>query len=163
MSDTSEALPGMADVEGKRGPGRPRKITTDEAAVSEQVTYIPRDGDPAKVTWRGLVFHANAPKTLTDAAHIEAARNNKWFKVGPFDPATDGVPSEASLQPKTPEQYRAHAIEWFKKAKSVDEIDTKWTQEETLRMACGVGSDDLEYLMGLFTPMRGELRKREIG
>ncbi len=164
MAENTDASPGMADGEQRRGPGRPRKNATEEAAVSEQVTYVPRhEGDPAKVTWRGLVFHGNVPKTITDASHIEAARANRFFKVGAFDPATDGAPVEATTQPKTPEQYRAHAVEWFKRATSVDELDTKWAQEETLRMACGVGADDIDYLIGLFTPKRAELRKMEIG
>ena len=47
----------------RRGPGRPPKNAEPEAvigaAVSETITYIPGDGDPATVKWGGIVFEAN--------------------------------------------------------------------------------------------------------
>lgn len=138
--------------------------TNDEAPelmASEQITYLPAEGDPTSVKWMGLVFHANVPKTVTNAALIEKAKGNKFFKVGAFDPASDAVKVEETPEPKTPEQYRAHAVAWLKSVKSVDALDLKWQAEETLRMACGVGSDDIEYLMSLLEPKRAELRKAE--
>lgn len=147
---------------------RAPKPAADEEAespsliASEQITYRPiHDGDPAKVTWMGLVFHANVPKTITNPKLIDAAKGNKWFKVGEFDPKTDGVPVEETGLPKTPEQYRAHVIAWLKRMESVDALDTKWAGEETLRIECGVGTDDIEYLAGFVDPARHELRKRD--
>ena len=132
-----------------------------ELIASEQITYLPAEGDPTSVKWMGHMFHANVPKTVTNAALIEKAKTNKFFKIGAFDPATDAVKVEETTEPKTPEQYRAHAVAWLKRIKSVDALDLKWQSEETLRIACEVGSDDIEYLMSLIEPKRAELRKAE--
>jgi len=134
---------------------------TPELIASEQITYLPAEGDPNSVKWLGHTFHANVPKTVTNATLIEKAKGNKFFKVGDFDPAKDAVKVEETPEPKTPEQYRAHAVAWIKRAKSVDELDLKWQSEETLRMSSGAGSDDVEYLMSLLGPKRAELRKAE--
>jgi hypothetical protein len=132
-----------------------------EPLASEQITYLPADGDPPSVKWLGHTFHANVPKTVTNATLIEKAKTNKFFKLGAFDPAVDGVKVEETTLPKTPEQYRAHAVAWIKRVASVDELDLKWQGEETLRMSSGAGSDDVEYLMSLLEPKRAELRKAE--
>lgn len=131
--------------------------------TGEQVTYRPGPDDPPSVKWAGHTFHANVPKQVTNPDLIERAKGNKFFKVGAFDTAKDSVPTaEAPPTPKTPEQYRAHAVAWLKTMRSVDELDMKWASEETLRMACEVGTDDIDYLMSLFQPKRAELRKREM-
>lgn len=131
-------------------------------SASEQVTYLPGEGDQVQTSVAGIVFHANVPREVTNPAVIAMARANRFFKVGDFDPKSDRVPAEETISPKTSEQYKAHAAAWFKAATSVEQLDTKWEQEETLRMSCGVGSDDFDYLMSLFQPKRAELRKREI-
>jgi hypothetical protein len=140
------------------------ETVADEAVISEQVTYRPDEHDPVQVVLAGHTFHANLPLTLSmKASWFERLRNNRFFKVGPFDPKTDAVKVKPAVpSPKTPEQYRAHAVEWFKTVPSVEALDTRWAQEEILRLACGVGADDLDYLATLFRPKRAELRKREV-
>jgi hypothetical protein len=140
-------------------------------AYSEQVTYLPQPGDPASVEWGGKKFHANTPQTLKAhaegnpperAAHdlIEKARKNKYFKVGNFNAKKDSVEvDEQPSLPRTPEQYRAWAVQWFQKVGSVEELDRRWQGEEKLRQDCGVGTDDLDYLRDLYEPRRYELRK----
>ncbi len=129
------------------------------AEAGEMVTYLPQEGDPPSTKWRGIVFHANVPKRITDASHLAAARLNRFFKVGAFDPEVDRVPTEYEKAPKTSEQYRAHCIAWLPKMSSVDQLDTKWASEETLRMDCDVGTDDIDYLQHLIAPKRAELKK----
>lgn len=159
---------------------RPRKIqdqnttgedmtdeTTDDGASDEIkgdfITYTPGPHDPTSVKWAGITFHANVPKMVNDADHLERARSNKFFKVGEFTAADAVATRDEAPSPKTSDQYRAHAVAWFKTMQSVDDLDRKWQAEETLRMSCGVGMDDIEYLAGLSGPLRAELRKRDMG
>lgn len=140
---------------------RPAQPVEQTAPVGEDVTYIPGPEDPSQVQWAGHHFHANIPKRVTNVDLIARARGNKFFKVGTFKPG-DAVKVEETPDPKTPEQYRAHAVAWVKTMQSVDQLDRKWAAEETLRMTCGVGLDDIEYLMNLIEPIRSELRKRDM-
>src|SRR5262245_32102253 len=55
---------------------------------------MPAEGDPPTVRWCGHTFHANVPKDVTHAGLIQAARMNKFFKVGEFDPNDDHVKSQ---------------------------------------------------------------------
>lgn len=146
-------------VAPKRAYRRRNAEQPEQETVSEQVTYRPGPEGPASTMWHGITFHANVPKTVTHASLIEAARTNRFFKVGEFT-AADAVPTtnEAPL-PKTSEQYRAHFVGWLPKVSSIAEFDAKWMSEESLRMACGTGSDDLEFMRGLAAPKLGDLRK----
>jgi len=132
----------------------------DKKGESEHVTYLPSEGDPIKTTWMGITFHANVPKEVTNQALIAKAKQNRFFKVGDFNPARDRVSVENTPLPKTSEQYRAHAVAWIKTVESVDDLDTRWQSEETLRMHCGVGTDDIEWLQDFLGPKRHELKRR---
>ena len=138
---------------------KPRPKTASEQ-LGELITYLPGPQDPPSVKWNGVLFHANTPKLVTSEKHIEMARGNRFFKVGAFE-SKDAVPTreEDHPSPKTPEQYRTHAVAWFKTAQNARELDDKWIAEESLRETCGVGTDDLDYLMSLFMPKRAELHK----
>ena len=160
-----------------RGKKRPyvRKTPAADAApaaelYTEQVTYLPGEGDPASVKWGGITFHANRPKEIEAHAEgspsqrgmhqlIENARKNKFFHVGEFDAANAVEARESASLPKTSDQYRAHVIGWLSKMSSEGELDAKWISEESMRGACGVGSDDLEWLGEKIAPKRFELRK----
>jgi hypothetical protein len=167
----------------RRGPGRPPKTAEPEApvgaAVSETITYVPGEGDPATVKWGNIVFEANKPQTINghtgdplkkectkqerlNADIIERARKNKFFRVGTFDMRRDGVKVEIPEGPQNAAQYRAHAAAWLPTVTSVDELDKKWISEERLRRECEVGGDDIDYLMSLFTPVRSVMEKREV-
>lgn len=129
------------------------------AAVGESVTYLPKDGDPAKVKWGGRMFHANVPLKISDPVLLDKARKNKWFHVGEGAPH---VEVEETSEPKTPEQYVAHCVAWLKALEPEGgerALDDRWAAEESLRMSCGVGTSDLDYLATLISPKRGELRR----
>ncbi len=125
----------------------------------EQVTYVPGPQDPPFVRWRGHVFHANIPKRVTNEALIEQAKGNRFFRVGPFDLKVNGVTVEETPLPKTSQQYRAWAVAWFKTMTSERDFDDRWAAEETLRMDCEVGTDDIDYLWTLAAPKKAELHK----
>ncbi len=75
----------------------------DAKQPGEFVTYMPGHGDPATVKWRRYIFEANKPKRIRDPAHIEAARGNRFFRVG--NETTTANPNEPS---KPAEKNRAH-------------------------------------------------------
>lgn len=162
----AELLPGAsAAAVGQAGP------------VTEQVTYIPGEGDPVTTRWGGFVFTANKPVTINghsgDPAKgeckpherakfdmIQAARKNKFFRVGDFDPKEAVKVEDDPVEPKTPEQYRAYAIAWGLKTDDLNIFDKRWASEEPLRMKCGVGTDDLDLLQSTIGPHRAELVKK---
>lgn len=131
--------------------------------ASEQITYLPGEGDPSSTKWRGIVFHAHVPKTVTNAVLIEQARGNRFFKVGDFDPARDtgGQPMVIS-DPKTPTEYRAHFVAWFNKLSvndigGINQMVATWAREQPMREACEVGTDDYSYIGSLFNPKMYQL------
>lgn len=130
--------------------------------LGEQVTYLPTAGDPPSIKWHGIVFHANVPKPVNKPELIAAARENRFFKVGPFDPATD---STAALEnadaaaPKTAEEYRAHFVAWLRKTETIHDLIKNWTADTALRQSCEVGSDDYSYIASLFLPKQHELAR----
>lgn len=138
------------------------KIEEVEQVAGDHVTYRPGPEDPPIVKWSGHTFHANVPKFVEHPELLEKARQNKFFKVGAFGPGDAVETREETGLPKTPEQYRAHAVAWLKTTQSVEELDQTWRKEETLRHDCGVGSDDIDLLNGLIDPLRAELRKRDL-
>jgi hypothetical protein len=143
-------------------PGPAADETDQELPLSEQITYLAGEGDPPSTKWHGIVFHANVPKTVNKPALIEAAKNNRFFKVGTFDPQKDAggvVPLPSIADPKTSEQYRAHVVEWLRKVTDIDDFVKRWASEGDMRMACEVGSDDYSYLGTLLRPKMHELQK----
>lgn len=145
---------------------RPPKSAADgetpSLIASEQVTYRPiNDGDPIKTKWRGLVFHANVPKTVSDAELIEAAKGNKHFHVGPFDPQKDGASLEETRDPKTANEYRAYVLAWLKRIDTLDELIKQWKADTALRGQCEVGSDDLMFLGQFLDPKIDAICKRD--
>jgi hypothetical protein len=128
---------------------------------SEQVTYLPGPEDPPQVAFGGHVFNANLPKRVDmPRSWLEMVRGNKFFKVGAFDPTRDAVKAQEQTEPRTADEYKAHAVAWFKKVQSLQEFDALWRDEEELRQRCGVGAEDLDYLGSLSRPRRGELKKK---
>jgi hypothetical protein len=147
-------------AEFQAAPAEPTKPPEDPV-VSEQVTYLPGVEDPAQTKFAGHVFHANLPKTVQmPQSWFERLRHNKFFKVGHFDPQTDRVPATPSIEPRTADEYKVHAVAWFKKVDSLHEFDELWTEEEALRERCEIGAEDLDYLGSLSRPRRAELKKK---
>jgi hypothetical protein len=125
-----------------------------------EITYVPGREDPVSVVWNKLTFEANKPRTVSDQRIIERAKNNPWFRVAGekaaekgFDPGTD--------KPENSSQYRAYAVTWFKLVNGSAEMQRRWSDEETLRAECEVGTDDLEYIARYYDPRLEELKKIE--
>ena len=139
----------------------PPEPAPEDPIESQQVTYLPDPEDPPQVKFAGHTFSANTPKTIELAKSVvERLRNNRFFKVGAFDPKTDTVKAQPITVPKTADEYQVHAVKWFKDVQSLHEFDERWTFEETLRQACEVGAEELDYLAHLARARRGELKKK---
>lgn len=147
--------------------------------VGTEVTYVPQAGDLSITTWNKHTFHANKATLVTDAAMVEQAKSNPWFNVAGHDPTAVPVDDDLVV-PKDSEGYRRYAVAWFKKATRSNDLRNKaereakmqdpakpalapgrWESEEALRVACGVGTDDYQYLDKLRIPRLGELEKAE--
>jgi hypothetical protein len=137
--------------------------------VTEMITYSPGPMDPVHVTWCGHKFEANIGKEIKghaagtareqlNAGLIEAARNNKLFRVGNAkakrDPAKD---------PATAEEYRQYFVEWLKLPgfDHAEDLIARFSKDRDLQTLCGVGTDDYEFMGTLFMPKLHELAKRD--
>ncbi len=124
--------------------------------ASELITYLPPAGDADVVKWRGVEFHANVPVRLTNKDHIEAARGNRFFRVG------DEVKGDnPNLAPSDAMEYRAHAVDWIARVSTVDQLVRNWSADRDLRIKCEVGYDDIMYLGTLVEPKLRQMRLSE--
>lgn len=178
MLDANQNASDDASAPKTRKPYIRRTPAADAAAepaqpYTETLTYLPGRDDSPETKWAGVTFHANVPKKISANAGgtpherlmhsiVESARSNKFFHVGEFDPAKAVAVRERTSLPKTSEQYRAWVVGWLSGVSSVGELNAKWMSEEGLRIACGVGSDDIEFLTMLIAPKRHELQKRDM-
>lgn len=125
------------------------------------VTYKPGPEDPAETTWNGHKFSANVPRAVIDTGEphgmIALAKGNMCFEVEGHD-KKEKVPAGS---PKTPEAYKAYAVNWFKQARTAADFEARWEDEEEMREAAGVGSDDLDWLASLSEPRLAELKKAD--
>lgn len=138
----------------------PKAAVNTEGGTMVNVTYRPQPGDPAMTTWNGHTFHANKPTPVSAARHpqmLAQAKGNPWFDVEGHD--QDRVASDD--HPTDSDGYRRYAVAWFKTVTSAAEMKRRWEAEQGLRDACGVGSDDMEYLNKLYTPKLADLTKAE--
>lgn len=140
------------ETQAKR-PGRPPTPKSEKV----NITYVPRDGDPHEVVWNNHRFQANVPRPVGNAIMIAQAKGNPYFEVEGHEKKAGPDPSE----PKTAEAYRAHAVEWFKKAKTAQDFEARWDAEADLRERVGVGTDDLEWLESIAGPRLSELKKAD--
>lgn len=141
--------------------------------VTETLTYIPGPSDPVQVTWGGHTFKANVPKEVRgwaagtereklNAIVIESARGNRHFIVGNAKPKRDPV-----KDPETPEEYRGYFTEWLKSPAfsapdtHAEDLISRFAKDRELQAACGVGSDDYEFMQALFVPKLHELAKSD--
>jgi hypothetical protein len=128
----------------------------DKPDEGEDVVYTPGEGDPNTVKWRGIQFKANVPVRVTNAEHIEAARVNKFFRVG------EARKNDAPIgSPKTAMEYRGHVVDWIKGCESVDQVAQHWAADRNLRVKCEVGQDDIDFLGTLVEPKLRALRLAE--
>ena len=127
-----------------------------EEFEGEELTYVPGSDDPPTCKWRGREFRANVPMRIKDKSLIEAARVNRFFRVGGVGPEPgDNDP------PKTAMQYRTHVVAWMKGVNTVDDLVTKWSEDRDMRRVCEVGRDDIDWLGLLFEPKLRHMRIEE--
>lgn len=139
-------------------PIAPEKPDQQEAA-GEDLTYLPGPGDPLTTHWRGVAFKAGETIRVTDPLHIEAARTNRFFRVGKGDPKDTGRnPNDG---PKTAMEYRAHVVAWIKTCDSVEGLVKHWADDRVLRQTCEVGDDDVKWLGTLAEPVLYDLRRKQ--
>lgn len=146
----------------------PSLLSGDQNETSEQITYIPGDGDPVSTKWHGIVFHAHVPKLISKPELIEAAKANRFFKVGEYSPDQDKAPPPFFTgDPKTSDQYRAHVVAWLNKLSAapssphtIEEMVKTWVAEQHLRESCEVGSEDYSFIGAQFLPKMHEFAKQ---
>jgi hypothetical protein len=151
-----------------REPTLVSKDKNDSPAMNlsaEQVTYTPGPGDPNEVVWMGYKFKAHVPHDVRKAELIEKAKTNKFFHVGPFDPAQHAY-KETVVEPRTAEAYRGWAVNWAKAIwldpnGTLDDLCERWANEARMRNKLEVGFDDYSYMSHLFQPMVDEMLRRE--
>lgn len=149
-----------------------------------QITYQPRfEGDPAFTKLKGgIVLRAGEPREVTDPEVCKWAPKNPWFKCeGAGVDAAEQAAKIANgprsggwdmrVKPKSAEDYRAYAIAKINKAmpdptaedhelaakQCVDGLKKWWADEEDMRLALGVGEDDLDKINGIFEPKLAQL------
>lgn len=147
----------MADAAEKTADTPTRTKTAKADKTSTMVTYVPGDGDPAETTWNGHKFQANVPRPVSNPTMVELAKGNMCFEVEGHDKKAAPPPGA----PKTPEEYKAYAVGWFKKAKSAADFQERWEDEAPLREKAGVGTDDVEWLQSIGDPILAELKKAD--
>lgn len=140
-------------------PAQPPVQPVAKAVPGEDVTYIPGPQDPASIRWRGILFQANVPIRIADDGHIDAARGNKFFRVGTGDKATQA--EEPKPEPTTPEAYRAWVIGWLDQVKTVDELLTKWSNDRYIRQNAQAGTLDIRQLGTIIDPRLNLMAKEQ--
>lgn len=168
MAEAVQSSPIQQEVRRRGRPPKVRETSTSETAPeSETITYMPGTEDPVSTKFFGHTFHANVPKIVTNAELIKKLREhpNPFFKLGQFNPETDHAPPEGFTgEPKTAEQYRAHAVTWIKKCKDIEDLAKTWVAEQRVREMCDFGTDDYAWLGTIFIPTMHELaRKADMG
>lgn len=118
------------------------------------VTWRPGSGEPAEMTWQRRKWQANVGVRITDAAVVEAAKHNQFFEVEGFERA---FAPQVHRDPRTPEEYRAHANAWINAATSRKEMRQMLKEEAGLREACGCGSDDMDLIKSFYEPKYNSL------
>lgn len=149
--------------------GRPSNAQLAERALAEtsslpRITYTPlHPGDPADTLWNRHRFRANVPVKVQDVTGgltavqmVEAARGNPWFAVEGEEQA-----KTTPVIPETPEQYRSFAIAWIRTAVESKEMARRWRSEDDLRVQCGCGDDDVEYIQTIYKSRHAVLRESE--
>jgi hypothetical protein len=147
--------------------GRPSNAEIAARADREKtpsITYTPiHPGDPADTLWNRHRFRANIPVAPQDVKGglsaiemVELAKSNPWFAVEGEEQAR-----ATPIVPETPEQYRSYAVAWIRLSTSTKEMSSRWRSEDDMRVQCGVGDDDIEYIQGIYRPRLAILKEQE--
>lgn len=135
-----------------------------------RVTYIPSEGDPLKTKFNGFVFKAHEPRDIPDNAVIrlddgktrpmmDAIRGNPFFEIEGEKRPGKGAPPAV---PRTTEEYRAYAVKWINHFDDEDGFDAyskRWEKEQPLREQCGIGDEDMSFIMQFYSPKYDRLKR----
>lgn len=132
------------------------EVDVGGAELAEDVTYIPKEGDPLSVKWRGVEFKANVAIRVTRGDLLDAARANRFFRVG-----SEPVANDPTAPPKTAMEYRGYVVGWINGCTTVEQVAAHWAADRQLRVTCEVGQDDVSYLGTLVEPKLRQLRLAE--
>jgi hypothetical protein len=148
------------------------------STATVSITYRPGEGDPHTTVWNGYKFRANEARDIpADAtvAHdkspmkmVDLAHGNPHFEVGgtggkPKNPKAKAAADKADpKQPKTSEEYRAHAVAWINAAEDFDAFTKQWEAETEMRELAGCGEDDIDFLQQFYAPKHDQLRKARL-
>jgi len=137
----------------------PKQSTPAPKDDGEDLVYLPGEGDPHSIKWRGLEFKANVPVRVSEKDRpgmIEAARGNRFFRVG-----SERNVDEPRGSPANAMEYRAHVVDWVKDCETVDQVVVHWAADRDLRTKCEVGQDDISFLGTLVEPKLRALRLKD--
>jgi hypothetical protein len=146
-----------------------------DAGETDEITYLPEDGDPIRTRWNGIEFKAHVPvkvsrkhtvlvpdrveREMPDGTiqsrsvekripMVELAKGNCRFMVNGVPPMERD--SGAVHTPTTADEYRGYALRWIAASTEPKAMDARWTSEEALRDKCDVGDDEIAYLRPFF-------------
>jgi len=141
----------------------------------DDITYIPGEGDPAKVKWNGLEFKAHIPikvsrshtvlvplpveVTAPDGSRltrhvekrvpmVELAKNNPSFSVNGETPIARKMGTQRV--PTNSDEDRGYCIAWIAASTAASAMNARWEAEAELRAKCGCDDRDIAYLMPFF-------------
>ena len=153
------------------------------------VTYVPQEnGDPIFTVFAGLEFRAGEPVEVPATATIEQlivektlhaasgemrskgvekrtpildmVKANPYFRVEGHEPPPR-KPAGRPRMPRTAEEYKGFAMEWFARMEDHRKLAQRWEAEEELRTGLGVHDDSeiVSYLRPFFDARFHELKK----
>lgn len=142
---------------------------------TDEITYLPEEGDPVRVKWAGLEFKAHVP-TKVSRKHVvltlqriqselpdgsivsravekrtplaELAKGNCRFMVNGVPPAERETGRVAT--PDNSDEYRGYCMRWVAASTAPSAMDARWQAEEMLREKCGCNDHDIAYLRPFF-------------
>lgn len=155
----SVALDQLAAM-GAALPADPAALNVPEAPPPgpTHLTYVPGPEDPSQVVWNNHRFRANVPLLVMNPQMIELAKGNPHFEV---EGHVKAPIERRAITPTTSEKYRAHAVKWFREAKTATEFQERWVAEASMREQAGVGDDDVTWLSSIGDPILAELMKAD--
>jgi len=164
----------MAKPATKTAPLEDESVLEGPAPKTVKVTYCPiENGDPHTTTVGGVAFRANVPVNIaadrpvlallrkekeqedgalrtqgieTKVRLIDLLKNNPWFEVEGFPRATRRRAS-SSAGPNNAAEYRGYVLRWIAAAKTSEQLEARWKDEEDMRTRCGISDADVDGIM----------------
>lgn len=139
--------------------------------LTDTLTYLPGEGDPATVKWGGHVFRANVgkeikgdpdgtPQEQVNHQIIVSARNNHpHFSVA----GQKGPRKQRNPVPTNAEEYRRYFVGWLNDPSivSAEIMIERFAKDRELQSRCEVGTDDFAFIRDLFMPKLSDLARAD--